>query len=146
MNWSGPFLVTLVAVFLLSACGGGGGTSATIGSGTSSLPTGTASVEISWDAPTTRSDGSCLGGDLNGFRVSYGVQSGQYAQSTQLNLNSGAVSCQQVSYDNTCGVSVMRCSHTITGLGTGEWYFTVQAVDTAGLTSAYSLEASTQLN
>lgn len=140
------FFVLIASTMLLSACGGGGGTGGTVVSGAGQLPAGTASVQVSWDAPTSRSDGSCLGNDLNGFVVSYGNSSGQYTQNAQLHLSSGSVSCQQIAYDNVCGVSVNRCTYTVGGLSTGDWYFAVRAFDDVGAYSTYSFEASTRLN
>ncbi len=144
-------LLTLTFVALLATgCGGSGGSSGNIvTSGTTPTPppiSGNATIEVSWDAPTTRSDGSCLGGDLGSFVVSYGEQSGSYPYSDLVYLNSGDLSCQQVSYDNTCGVSVLRCSASVDSLTAGNWYFAVQAVDTNGYRSGYSLEASTVVN
>ncbi|GAB4358307.1 MAG: hypothetical protein Kow006_26650 [Gammaproteobacteria bacterium] len=144
-------LITVIFTALLSlGCVGGGGSGSSLGSGTSStpapLPTGTATVEISWNAPTTRSDGSCLGSDLGSFVVSYGEQSGSYQYSNQFYLNSGNISCQQVGYDNTCSASVMRCSANVDSLSSGNWFFAVQAVDTSGYRSGYSLEASAFIN
>lgn len=147
MSHSKALLVLIASTVLISACGGGGGgTGTTVGSGAGQIPTGTGAVEVSWDSPTTRSDGTCLGSDLNGFVISYGTSSGQYLQNAQLYLNSGSLSCQQIDYDSTCGVSVNRCTYTVDGLGAGDWYFAVRAFDTIGATSNYSFEASTQLN
>lgn len=142
-------LLTMSMVTLLAAgCGGGGSTGNTAGSGTSpvSTPSATKAVEISWDAPTTRSDGSCLNDDLGSFVVSYGEQSGGYDHSNQLFLNSGDLTCQQIDYDDSCGVSIVRCSANVDSLTAGNWYFAVQAVDSDGYRSGYSLEAYTLIN
>ncbi|MBZ0156183.1 MAG: fibronectin type III domain-containing protein, partial [Alphaproteobacteria bacterium] len=79
-----------------------------------------ASAALSWDAPTTNTDGSPLT-DLAGYKLYYGTSSGSYSQT----INVGTTS-----------------SYTVTGLLGGTYYFAVTAYDSEGNESAYSNEVS----
>ncbi|MFO0754220.1 MAG: fibronectin type III domain-containing protein [Thermodesulfovibrionales bacterium] len=79
-----------------------------------------ASTTLSWDAPTTNTDGSPLN-DLAGYKVYYGTAPGSYSP--------------PVTVGNVT-------SYTISGLSGGTYYFTVTAYDTAGNESSYSNEVS----
>ncbi len=79
-----------------------------------------ASATLSWDAPTTNTDGSPLA-DLAGYKLYYGTSSGSYSQT----INVGTTS-----------------SYTVTGLLGGTYYFAVTAYDSEGNESAYSNEVS----
>ena len=84
--------------------------------------TQTASVTLSWVAPTTNTDGTPLT-ELTGYRVSYGTASGQYTQ--DLSVPSPSIT-----------------SVVVEGLGIGRtWYFAIKAVASGG-ESAYSREVS----
>lgn len=107
------------------ACTGTGGT--TTRSVTVTVTTASArSVQISWDAPTTRADGSTLT-NLAGFHIHYGTVSGEYTQT--IDVNNPSLSSYQI--DN---------------LTTGTYYFAVTAYDADSIESAYSMEVSTTLN
>ena len=82
--------------------------------------TGTATV--TWSAPTQRVDGSPIG-ELAGYRVLYGKSSRDYDYSVEL---------------NSTGLN----RYVLEGLGSGTWYFAVQAITSDGLTSAPSREVS----
>jgi hypothetical protein len=81
---------------------------------------GTATV--TWSAPTQRVDGSPIG-ELAGYRVLYGKSPRDYDYSVEL---------------DTTGIN----RYVLEGLGTGTWYFAVQAITSDGLTSAPSREVS----
>ena len=76
------------------------------------------SVEVSWSAPTTNTNGSALT-DLAGYRVYYGTSPGALSQSADV-PSAGAV------------------SYIVRGLGAGTWYFAVAAYTNTGLESTYS--------
>lgn len=84
------------------------------------------SVEVSWDAPTTRADGSPLT-NLAGFRIHYGTASGNYTQ---------VVEVDNPSLD----------SYTVDNLTNGTYYFAVTAYDSDSMESNYSMEVSATLN
>jgi hypothetical protein len=84
--------------------------------------TTTASVHLSWQPPTTNTDGTALT-DLAGYRVYYGT-----SPTTRTKIANVA----------SPGVA----SHLIENLGTGTWYFTVTAYNTSGLESEDSPMAS----
>lgn len=120
-----PALVTLMALLLLiSGCGeynglGGFGTG---GGGTGIFSQG--SVDLSWQQPTTNSDGSPLN-DLNGFKVYYGTSSRDYTKTIDVGNNSTV---------------------TIGDLTHGTWYFAVTAFDHSGNESGYSNEVRSVIN
>lgn len=88
-----------------------------------SPPTGgTGYATLSWVAPTQREDGTALT-DLAAYRIHYGQSSGDLGQVVELR-------------DPTV------TGYTLQGLGTGTWYFTVSAVDSAGRESSPSNLAS----
>ncbi len=95
-------------------------------SGSASLTvTGGGSLTISWNAPTTYTDGSSLNlSDLQLFKIYYGSVSGIYDH-TVIVLNSGTPSLSQ----------------TLT-LAPGNYYFTVTSVDILGQESNYSNEVN----
>ena len=86
----------------------------------------TTAVTVSWKPPTTNTDGTPLNG-LSGFRVFYGTASGQYSQSISIQ-------------------SPNITSVVVQGLSSGTtWYFVTTAVNSSGIESAYSMEASKRL-
>ncbi len=118
------FFFLLCALFLLPAmltgCGGSGGTTITPVGG----PTGTAT--LTWDAPTTRTDGSIINPatDILTYKLYYGTTSGMYVQSKYV-ANPGS---NQITYTFS--------------LSPGTYYFVVTAVDNYGQESGYSPEGS----
>jgi hypothetical protein len=114
-------IIIAVAAF---GCGGGGGggdgsSSGVSGSSSPSLVSSPGqSVSLSWEAPTTNSDGSSLD-DLSGYKIYYGTSSGNYSQSIDVG-------------DST--------SASISSLSSGTWCFAVTAYDTSGNESSYSDE------
>ncbi|HEX7080395.1 MAG TPA: putative Ig domain-containing protein [Gammaproteobacteria bacterium] len=77
---------------------------------------------LSWTAPTERTDGSPLT-DLAGYRVYWGTESGNYTESVEV-MSPGVT------------------THVVENLGPGTYYFVMTAVDSNGLESEYSNEAS----
>ena len=73
---------------------------------------------LSWEAPTTNTNGSALT-DLAGYRIYYGLSR------SDLNETVGV---------NTTGMQ----TYVIENLGPGTWYFAIKAVTSSGLESALS--------
>jgi hypothetical protein len=108
--------------------------SASDGQATTSLPSfairvdasGQGVVTLSWQAPTRNADGTPLI-DLVGFEVHYGQSAGQYSQTLAL-------------------PSADLTSVTIEDLAPATWYFAVKAVNSAGVPSSFSNEATKTIN
>lgn len=84
------------------------------------------SATLSWEAPTTRTDGSPLS-DLAGYRILYGRMSETYDYTIEV--------------DNP-GVS----TYVVENLVPGTWYFALQAYDADGVESDPSNEVSRTIN
>lgn len=82
----------------------------------------TGSATLSWDAPTTRTDGTPLQ-DLAGYAILYGRMSGTYDY--------------RIDVDNP-GV----LTYVVENLVPGEWYFALIAYDADGTESDYSNEVT----
>ncbi len=131
------FILSLLIV--LSGCGGGGssasnpsntgGTSSSVNTGGTSGTGGTSTgkATLTWNAPTTRSDGTYLNPatDIAAYRLYYGTSSGNYTQHVNVAPN------LTVPYTTT---------DTVT-LASGTYYFVVTTIDTFGQESSYSPEA-----
>jgi trimeric autotransporter adhesin len=91
--------------------------------------TGNNTVTLTWDAPTTRSDGSPLNllTDLSGYTIHYGTLSQSYTQT--------------IAVANP-GTAVVTRTFSLTP---GTYYFAVTAIDSSGQESPYSSEASKTL-
>jgi hypothetical protein len=113
-----------VAIFvsLLSGCNDSTGTSATTAQGIASTGSGNTSATLSWEAPTTNTNGTALT-NLAGYRIYYGSSATELSQKVQLN----GVGVQTYVFDN---------------LQAGTWYFAVMAVTSAGVESALSNKVS----
>lgn len=74
------------------------------------------SATLSWDAPTTRTDGSPLT-NLAGYRLRYGNSSGNYPNTITI-TNPGLT------------------SYVVNNLASGTWFFVLAAYDSAGLESS----------
>ena len=114
------FILSLFII--LAGCGGGSG-----GAGTSASVTTTGTASLTWNAPTTRADGTSLNPatDLSTYKLYYGTSSGNYTQHIDVTPDLTAP------YATTYSVT----------LASGTYYFAVTAVDTLGDESAYSAEA-----
>lgn len=99
------------------------------------------SATLSWDAPNTNTDGSCLT-DLAGYTVYYGTASGRYTYNQTLAANTA--NCSNTTNSNACG-TIQRCRYTVQGLGAATWYFALSAYNSNGVYSALSNEASKTL-
>lgn len=86
------------------------------------VATASGSAIVDWTPPTTNADGTTLT-NLAGFRVTYGRGPDSLTESVSLNNASLA-------------------SYTVTNLVSGDWYFAVYAVNSAGLESVASNIAS----
>jgi hypothetical protein len=82
------------------------------------LPTGTGTATLSWEAPTTFTDGAPLT-DLAGYHVYYGIDE---------NNLTGTVEVSSV------GMQTL----VIDDLGAGTWFFAIKAYTTSGAESALS--------
>jgi hypothetical protein len=116
-------MVKLAGVLVLAACVLAGchqdptGLS-TVPAGTSATNKGSGTATLSWQAPTTNTDGAALT-DLSGYRIYYGTDAEELSESVQL-------------------TSVGLQTYVIDGLGTGTWYFAIKAVTSTGVESALS--------
>ncbi|MDA8174663.1 MAG: hypothetical protein M0018_08750 [Nitrospiraceae bacterium] len=120
------FDLALFAVLLavLSACAGS--SSGNTASAPAALPTGNLATTLSWNVPITNVDKSDLT-DLSGFRIYYGISSGQYGAKINVPLSA-------------CDMSAGTCSYQVTGLAAVQYYFVVTALDSYGHESDYSKE------
>ena len=82
-------------------------------------------VTLSWVPPTENTDGTVLT-DLSGYRILYGVESGQYTQSIELD-NAGLT------------------RYVVENLVAGEYFFALVARTSAGMESSASEEVSVDL-
>ena len=76
----------------------------------------TGSVTLSWTPPGTRVDGSSISlSEIDSYRINYGQDSNNLTE--------------------VLSVPAGTTSTTITDLAPGVWYFTIQVIDTNGLSS-----------
>ena len=90
----------------------------TVSAGTSATSKGSGTAMLSWQAPTTNTDGAALT-DLAGYRIYYGMNADDLTQTVQL-------------------TSVGLQTYVIEDLGSGAWYFAIKAVTGTGVESALS--------
>jgi hypothetical protein len=102
------FCISLI-ITVLAGCGG-----------SSSQTSGTGSVSLAWDVPTTYVDGTPATG-MVGFKVYYGTASRTYTHIID------------VKTDPSC---------TVNYLAPGTYYFAITAYDSSGIESDYSNELS----
>jgi hypothetical protein len=79
---------------------------------------GSGIAELSWEAPTTDTNGSALT-NLSGYRIYYGADKAELNQTVDIN-------------------SVGMQTYVIDNLGTGTWYFAIKAITNTGVESALS--------
>lgn len=115
-------LWTLALSLALAGCGGEDGTGGGLIGG------GDGSATLTWQAPVTNEDDSCIE-DLAGYRVIYGLAPEALNRSEMAFESS--VSCEVVGQDQSCG-DIRQCSYTVDGLESASWYFAVVAVDEYG--------------
>jgi hypothetical protein len=111
------FFILAIMLFVLNLPGCGG---------SSGIQIATGNVNLTWDAPTTRSDGSMLNpvSDLSMYIIYYGTSPHTFTICVVV-ANPG----------------VTTISKTL-NLSPGTYYFAVTAVDTLGQESSYSNEIS----
>jgi len=120
------YLLILVAVFVLPACSGGGGSDS--GSSISGItPTTLNILGVSWAAPVEREDVTPLApNEIAGYRLYYGTQTGAYQE--LLYIDDGSATSAQVA-----------------GLPSGTYYAVVTTIDIDGRESKYSSEVVVSL-
>ena len=118
-------LVLAVVASLLAGCNDGGSTftdsaaAASFSSSTGSgAPASSGTATLSWQAPTTTTNGAALT-NLAGYRVYYGLSESNLNQTIQL---------------TTVGLQ----TYVIDDLAPGTWFFAIRAVTSAGVESALS--------
>jgi hypothetical protein len=118
-------LVLAVVASLLAGCNDGGSTftdSAAAASSSSSTgsgaPASSGTATLSWQAPTTTTNGAALT-NLAGYRVYYGLSASNLNQTIQI---------------TTVGLQ----TYVIDDLAPGTWFFAIRAVTSAGVESALS--------
>ena len=116
------YLFALILVLPLVACSGGdGGLGATDTTDVTSTVSSNA-LNLSWVAPSEREDGAGLSlSEIAGFRVYYGVTSGDYSNTIDVD-------------DHTATQAVLA------GIPSGTYYVAVTVVDVDGRESLYSDE------
>ena len=134
-------LVPAIVIMQLAACGGGGG--GTAKSSTEKVPDAyrvssasdssaavqgssdtnadkTGNLELSWSAPSTRTDGEPLSlSDIDGYRLYYGKQKGEYVKGAD--IKDGAAQAA-----------------TVIGVPLGKYYVVMTTYDINGVESDYS--------
>jgi hypothetical protein len=95
---------------LLSGCNDPGAGPAPTNSATGGSATG--SVTLSWEAPTSNTDGTPLT-NLSGYRIYYGFSPTDLSQTVEIN-----------------GVGIQ--TYVLDDLPSGTWYFAVMALDSSG--------------
>jgi hypothetical protein len=111
--------LVILLVFVIDGCGGGGGGSVT------KNQVGNSSATLSWTPPTQNTNGSPLT-DFAAYKIYYGNESGNYPTSIQI--------------DNP-GIA----TYVIDGLTPNTYYFVVTAINSSGVESGFSNEASKQV-
>jgi hypothetical protein len=109
-------LLASAVSLLLSACGGGGSTSSSVNRDDTSA----SRVLLSWNAPTSRTDGTFLPvTELQGYRIYYG--SSEDSLSVLVDLNDDSIT-----------------EYTVDTLPSGSYYFAISAYDSDGVESGLS--------
>lgn len=139
INMSKAWIAAVFMGIVLTGCGGDSSVSSSsvdgsndntsyVDSGTkssgesvsSSSDAATGTARLSWVAPATRVNGEGLAmGELDSYIISYGQDASDLSKTIEIN-----------------DASTME--YTINDLGAGEWFFSIQVVDTDGLISAPS--------
>ncbi|MGB5716385.1 MAG: fibronectin type III domain-containing protein [Gammaproteobacteria bacterium] len=132
-------LISVIITSQLVACGGGGSSKTstekipdayrlgTVSSNSTTLEAAgkadvgkTGVLELSWSAPSTRTDGEPLSlSEIDGYRIYYGKQKGEYVKGAD--IKDGAAQ-----------------SVTVTGVPVGEYYVVMTTYDANGIESDYS--------
>ena len=110
--------VLVLAACVLAGCHQDPTRVSTVSAGTSATNKGSGTATLSWQAPTTNTDGAALT-DLAGYRIYYGMNADDLTQTVQL-------------------TSVGLQTYVIEDLGSGTWYFAIKAVTRTSVESALS--------
>ena len=126
-----------IAAVLLGGCDSEHTSSAPSGNPTNPTPSpSSGSAALTWEKPNQNADGNCLT-EVSGYQMYRGPADGNYTHNETIN----AVSCSNSGASNDCG-AIQTCTHTVTNLPSGTWYFSLQAIDANGDPSGYSNVAS----
>ena len=134
-------LVPAIVILQLAACGGGGGgatksssekipdayrvssvsnSSATLQGSSDTNAGKTGNLELSWSAPSTRTDGEPLSlSDIDGYRLYYGKKKDEYIKGADIKDGSAQ-------------------SAIVTGVPNGKYYVVMTTYDVNGVESGYS--------
>ena len=129
MKLSKLICLLMLAGLALSGCNDQSATSAGMqaGLGHADAPqTTVGAATLSWEAPTTNTNGSALT-DLAGYRIYYGPSRSDLNETVGL---------------NTTGLQ----TYVIENLAPGTWYFAIKAVTNNGIESALSQVVSKTIN
>lgn len=108
----------LLAACMLAACHWDPTGASTGSAGSAATNKSSGNATLSWQAPTTNTDGEALT-DLAGYRIYYGTNASDLTETIQLS-----------------GVGLQ--TYAVENLGPGTWYFAVKAVASTGVESALS--------
>jgi len=97
-------------------------------------------LTLTWSAPYSRSDGTCLT-DLAGYKLYWGSSSGNYTNQKDLALGSADLTCWNVGPISKCGPAV-SCTTTLPNLPNGTYYLAMTSYDSSAQESTYSGEVS----
>lgn len=90
-------------------------------------------VTLTWESPTTRTDGDCLKDGIAGYELNYTGENSGESHVVSVDLNAGALSCSQIDYAEACGDIVYGCSYTLTDLDADTWSIFLRTIDTDGV-------------
>ena len=110
--------VLVLAASVLAGCHQDPTGVATVSADISATNKGSGMATLSWQAPTTNTDGAALT-DLAGYRIYYGMNADDLTQTVQLT-----------------GLGLQ--TYVIDDLGSGTWYFAIKAVTSTSVESALS--------
>jgi hypothetical protein len=110
----------MLAALALAGCNDQSANSAGLqsGLGHADAPETIGNATLSWEAPTTDTNGGALT-NLAGYRIYYGLNRSDLSETISV---------------NTTGLQ----TYVVENLGTGTWYFAVRAVTNTGVESALS--------
>lgn len=119
MKISKLFCLLALTGLLLAGCEDWSQSNSGSGAASSNAPpSGVGMATLSWEAPTTDTNGRALT-NLGGYRIYYGTDKSALGQTVSIN-------------------SIGMQTYVIDNLGTGTWYFAIRAVTNTGVESALS--------
>ncbi|MEW6109464.1 MAG: fibronectin type III domain-containing protein [Nitrospirota bacterium] len=102
------------------------------------------SATLTWDAVSTRADGTPLN-DLAGYKIYYGKSSRSYTEIAIKPIESTPALCRKVDDDSDGIPDRTECKYTFNNLSPGIYYFSVTAYDSSGNESIFSNEVSRKI-